>query len=129
MRFVCFLFTYQDVNNIVFLLILQATIVDGKVRVRVNKAKAVKKRVKPMVCRSIINRSAYVIIGGGPAGFECAETLRQEGFTGRVVLVSAEDVAPYDRTKLSKVSMLLWWWLYLRLTFALFTTSDTHGED
>jgi NADPH-dependent 2,4-dienoyl-CoA reductase/sulfur reductase-like enzyme len=32
----------------------------------------------------------------------CAETLRQEGFTGKVVLFSKEGVLPYDRTKLSK---------------------------
>jgi len=32
-----------------------------------------------------------VVLGGGGAGYSCAEALRQEGFTGRIVLVSAED--------------------------------------
>ncbi|MGI4760046.1 MAG: FAD-dependent oxidoreductase [Janthinobacterium lividum] len=43
----------------------------------------------------------FVIVGGGAAGEFAAQTLRREGFAGRVVLVSAEE-KPYDRTKLSK---------------------------
>lgn len=38
----------------------------------------------------------------GPAGTCCVETLRQEGFDGRVVLITKENHLPYDRTKLSK---------------------------
>ena len=44
----------------------------------------------------------FVIAGGGAAGEVAAETLREVGFTGRLVVVTAEDVAPYDRTILSK---------------------------
>lgn len=32
----------------------------------------------------------------------CAETLRQEGYTGRLIMVCAEKYLPYDRIKLSK---------------------------
>ena len=32
----------------------------------------------------------------------CAETLRQKGFTGRIVMVMKEKLLPYDRVKLSK---------------------------
>lgn len=39
----------------------------------------------------------------GPASLVCAETLRQEGFTGKIVLVTRETALPYDRIKLSKV--------------------------
>jgi hypothetical protein len=45
---------------------------------------------------------SMVIIGGGPAGVAAAQTLREEGFTGRVTLISKEADLPYDRTKMSK---------------------------
>ncbi len=43
-----------------------------------------------------------VIIGGGQAGAQVAVSLRQEGFTGRVVLIGDEPVLPYQRPPLSK---------------------------
>lgn len=49
------------------------------------------------------NTKTVVIIGGGPAGATCAESLRQEGFTGRIIMVCRENVVPYDRIKVSKV--------------------------
>lgn len=42
----------------------------------------------------------------GAAGHSCAETLRQEGFTGRVIIVTKDEHLPYDRTKLSKAMNL-----------------------
>lgn len=44
----------------------------------------------------------YVVVGGGLAGAKAVETLRAEGFDGRVVLVGAEAEPPYDRPPLSK---------------------------
>src|SRR6188472_4370972 len=44
----------------------------------------------------------FVIVGGGLAGAKAAETLREEGFDGRVVLIGDEDVRPYERPPLSK---------------------------
>lgn len=38
----------------------------------------------------------------GAAGSSCAETLRQEGFEGRVLIISSDKNLPYDRTKVSK---------------------------
>ncbi|MCC3155916.1 FAD-dependent oxidoreductase [Hymenobacter sp. 15J16-1T3B] len=46
--------------------------------------------------------SVFVIVGAGAAGQMAAQTLRTEGFAGRVVLIGAEAEPPYDRTKLSK---------------------------
>jgi NADPH-dependent 2,4-dienoyl-CoA reductase/sulfur reductase-like enzyme len=48
----------------------------------------------------------YVLIGGGLAGAKAAETLRAEGFGGRVVLVGEEAEAPYERPPLSKGYLL-----------------------
>jgi 3-phenylpropionate/trans-cinnamate dioxygenase ferredoxin reductase subunit len=43
-----------------------------------------------------------VIVGAGRAGAFAAATLRQEGFTGRVIMVGEESIPPYDRPPLSK---------------------------
>jgi 3-phenylpropionate/trans-cinnamate dioxygenase ferredoxin reductase subunit len=44
----------------------------------------------------------FVIVGGGLAGAKAAETLRTEGFDGRVVLLGEEAERPYERPPLSK---------------------------
>ncbi|MEJ2718053.1 MAG: FAD-dependent oxidoreductase [Deltaproteobacteria bacterium] len=44
----------------------------------------------------------FVIIGAGAAGNAAAQTLRQDGFKGRIVVVTREDRTPYDRPQLSK---------------------------
>ncbi len=43
-----------------------------------------------------------LIVGAGLAGARCAETLRAEGFAGRITLVGEEPVGPYERPALSK---------------------------
>ncbi|NBM18646.1 FAD-dependent oxidoreductase [Streptomyces sp. GC420] len=48
----------------------------------------------------------FVIVGGGLAGAKAAETLRAEGFTGRVILVCDELDHPYERPPLSKGYLL-----------------------
>jgi 3-phenylpropionate/trans-cinnamate dioxygenase ferredoxin reductase subunit len=46
--------------------------------------------------------TTFVIVGAGMAGGKAVETLRDEGFDGRVVLVGAEPERPYERPPLSK---------------------------
>jgi 3-phenylpropionate/trans-cinnamate dioxygenase ferredoxin reductase subunit len=48
----------------------------------------------------------FVIIGASLAGAKAAETLRAEGFDGRIVLVGEEIERPYERPPLSKGYML-----------------------
>lgn len=48
----------------------------------------------------------FVIVGGGLAGAKAAETLRAEGFTGRVILIGDERDHPYERPPLSKDYLL-----------------------
>ncbi len=44
----------------------------------------------------------FVIVGASLAGAKAAETLRAEGFTGRIVLIGEETERPYERPPLSK---------------------------
>jgi 3-phenylpropionate/trans-cinnamate dioxygenase ferredoxin reductase subunit len=44
----------------------------------------------------------FVILGASLAGAKAAETLRAEGFDGRVVLIGEEPARPYERPPLSK---------------------------
>ncbi|MBV9950246.1 MAG: FAD-dependent oxidoreductase, partial [Myxococcales bacterium] len=46
--------------------------------------------------------ASVVIVGGGPAGAACAETLRRHGYGGPVALVADEPPGPVDRPNLSK---------------------------
>jgi 3-phenylpropionate/trans-cinnamate dioxygenase ferredoxin reductase subunit len=46
--------------------------------------------------------ASVLIVGAGLAGARCAETLRAEGYDGRIRLVGAEPTAPYERPALSK---------------------------
>ena len=45
---------------------------------------------------------SVIIVGGGVAGNAAAETLRQEGYSGPVMMLSADASIPCDRPNLSK---------------------------
>ena len=44
----------------------------------------------------------HIVVGASLAGAKAAETLREEGFDGRLVLIGAENERPYERPPLSK---------------------------
>ena len=48
----------------------------------------------------------YVIVGASMAGAKAAETLREEGFGGSIVLLGEEQERPYERPPLSKGYLL-----------------------
>ncbi|KAJ3159658.1 hypothetical protein HK101_001030 [Irineochytrium annulatum] len=79
------------------------TIKGGRVFVKVNpeEVKAAK-RVPTCTKKSPAAPKTVVILGGGAAGLVASETLRSEGFTGKVILLSREPYVPIDRPKLSK---------------------------
>ena len=49
-----------------------------------------------------MNLEHVVVIGASLAGLRACETLRTDGFTGRITLIGAEQHLPYDRPPLSK---------------------------
>ena len=58
----------------------------------------------PLMAQSVPATDArtFVVLGGGAAGANAVEALRAAGYQGRVVMLTAEDRLPYDRTWLSK---------------------------
>lgn len=57
---------------------------------------------QPATKRTAAHPDSVVIIGAGAAGDSAAETLRREGYEGRVTLYDPDPDAPYDRPNLSK---------------------------
>ncbi|KAJ3415473.1 hypothetical protein HDV05_004915 [Chytridiales sp. JEL 0842] len=60
------------------------------------------KKVPVCTKHKVAEEKHVVILGGGAGGAIAAEALRQEGFNGRITLVSREPYLPIDRPKLSK---------------------------
>jgi len=60
------------------------------------------RRAPKMSTRSVEDARTFVILGGGAAGYMAAQTLREDGFEGRILLFSGDDQTPYDRPNLSK---------------------------
>uniref|UniRef100_A0A6Q2XEZ3 Rieske domain-containing protein n=1 Tax=Esox lucius TaxID=8010 RepID=A0A6Q2XEZ3_ESOLU len=64
------------------------------------------KRVKEMSCRVPGVNHIILLIGGGPASLLCAETLRQNHYEGRIIIVTKDTLPPIDKPKLSKAMHL-----------------------
>jgi 3-phenylpropionate/trans-cinnamate dioxygenase ferredoxin reductase subunit len=67
---------------------------DGLVRVTGKRAEAGPAEIK--------GPRSVAIVGAGPAGAACAETLRKHGYKGPITLVGDEPPGPVDRPNLSK---------------------------
>ena len=64
---------------------------------------AADRRTPPMVKHDVQrDKRTFAIVGGGAAGYMAAQTLREDGFEGRVVMITRENRLPYDRPNLSK---------------------------
>ncbi|XP_060050353.1 apoptosis-inducing factor 3 isoform X7 [Erinaceus europaeus] len=87
----------------------QVKIEKEKVYIRASKQALQLQRRTKMMAKCISPSAGHsgstnvLIVGAGAAGLVCAETLRQEGFSDRIVLCTLDRHLPYDRPKLSKV--------------------------
>lgn len=76
---------------------------EGVVKIRAKRSELENdRRIKPATMKVSENVEIYVIIGGGPSAQTCAETLRQNGFSGKILMICKEPSLPYDRVKVSK---------------------------
>ncbi|CAL8361386.1 unnamed protein product [Merluccius merluccius] len=66
------------------------------------KSLKLSKRVKEMSSRELEVNHTTLLIGGGPAALLCAETLRQNFYKGRIVMITKDALPPFDKPKLSK---------------------------
>ncbi|XP_065647012.1 apoptosis-inducing factor 3 isoform X2 [Hydra vulgaris] len=102
----CFSTITGDIEDFPGLDCLQAFKVevnDGKVIVIANEESLINfRRVKSMDGYCSENKNIILILGGGVSALICAETLRQEGYQGEIIMATKESHVPYDRTKLSK---------------------------
>lgn len=81
----------------------KVTVKNGQVYVTVNKNTMMQtKRVKEMCGVSTDFKHTVVLIGGGPASLVCAETLRQNDYKGRIIMITKDLLPPFDKPKLSK---------------------------
>ena len=77
-------------------------VADGRIRVTAGDEPAMVERAARATGQ---DARCMVIVGAGAAGAVAAQTLREEGFGGRVVMIGQEDRLPYDRTVLSKYTL------------------------
>ncbi len=59
-------------------------------------------KAKKIDADEVKSSPVFVIIGAGAAGNMAARTLREEGFKGRIIMISGDESPTYDRPSLSK---------------------------
>ncbi|KAI1908129.1 Apoptosis-inducing factor 1 [Ophidiomyces ophidiicola] len=75
---------------------------DSAVYVKADAESLKRYRREPISQCSVVGDQKVVIIGGGSAAFGTVEVLRDQGFKGKITIISRESNPPLDRTKLSK---------------------------
>ncbi|KAL1922026.1 uncharacterized protein VTP21DRAFT_10668 [Calcarisporiella thermophila] len=94
----------EDAPALDSLCIYEVSVEDGKIYVKADEEQLKVGRRKPRLslAKQIKPDTCTVILGGGASGSACAQKLREEGYAGRVIVVSRETYFPIDRPMLSK---------------------------
>uniref|UniRef100_A0A3Q3GWW2 Apoptosis inducing factor mitochondria associated 4 n=1 Tax=Labrus bergylta TaxID=56723 RepID=A0A3Q3GWW2_9LABR len=69
---------------------------------KVKESLKLTRRVKAMCSIVPDVKHTILLIGGGPASLVCAETLRQNCYQGRIIIITKDNMPPFDKPKLSK---------------------------
>jgi apoptosis-inducing factor 3 len=59
-------------------------------------------KIPAMIKYNQENKNTFVVLGGGAAGNAAVQSLRENGYDGKLVMISQENRVPYDRPNLSK---------------------------
>ncbi|XP_078485676.1 apoptosis-inducing factor 3-like isoform X1 [Ciona intestinalis] len=118
------------------------TIKDGDVIIRAKRSLLKNNKRNDLIGRCPVHvgdddvTKRIVIIGGGPSSLVCAETLRHNGFNGRVIILSRDIHPPYDRAIFSKDLLVEAEDVYLRtrdyyvtINVELFNEAEVVGVD
>jgi hypothetical protein len=76
---------------------------DVVVSVRQDAAAVACRRPMAMCRPAPSDARVFLLVGGGAAALTAAQTLREDGFTGRIIMATADAYLPYDRIQLDKV--------------------------
>lgn len=80
----------------------QVEIKDNQVLVELPVERSERRLPSMSSCNAETDTRVFAILGGGAAGYMAAQTLREDGFVGRIVMITREKEVPYDRPPLSK---------------------------
>ncbi|KAJ8323662.1 Apoptosis-inducing factor 1 [Batrachochytrium dendrobatidis] len=92
----------EDAPSIDSLVSFSVTVRNDHVYISTTTEEVKAGRRGPVVVHHKSSAKKAVIVGGGAGGLLAAETLREEGFEGKVIILSRESYLPIDRPKLSK---------------------------
>ncbi|WP_247232757.1 FAD-dependent oxidoreductase [Telluribacter sp. SYSU D00476] len=76
---------------------------DDDVHVYIPEGELPDRKPNPLTLRDPNSKDVYAIVGGGVAAQYAAEGMREAGYRGRIIMITAESEAPYDRTNVSKM--------------------------
>lgn len=83
----------------------KVNVVDGKIHVTANPESTIKENMKRnprLLTEDTSFKTGLIIVGGGSGAFYAVESLREHGYKEPITIISKEQYAPIDRTKLSK---------------------------